>query len=813
LLADKTIMNLLQSFIAAAQRLEPPASASPYMRDVIAALNGSTRRTAYNERDALKLVEEPWIRIKAAPPEDRLSFVFEALAYDDPKTLALTLALKAMAAGLLRGKLPLNTLEAVRLIEMVSKPRHSFPYKAILSALDELTLTPALRDALIRLRPMIDQWQGRREMEEIHERIDMLVHGAKEKPTGAVSGWTHVVFHEIEQSPNKVAWRALLLHARSLTQSTASRKWQQEAVAQVDKIGRGEFLGAAHRWLALGPMPDTTQQQVPEEEADYQKGFIWTLGALGDTSTAPDIADFAFACFRKIPQIGAVSHRVGNACVNALAAMPGLDAVIQISRLAMRVKYDVARRLIEKALMEAAERNNVGRDDLEAMSVPTLGLNHEGVRIETMGNCQARLAIENREPVLAWSRESKSIKSVPADVKSDHAEAVAEIKKAEKELSAVLSTQRLRLERQMLSQASCPFDRWRAWYLDHPVTSVFASSLIWEVADQTAAWWEGKLVDWAGNTIAAEPSSPVRLWHPIRSDVQTVLSWRCWLEDRAVRQPFKQAHREVYLLTDAERQTDTYSNRFAAHIVRQHQFAALCRERGWQFKLMGNWDSANTPTLELPRYNMRAEFHVDFAEDAETSGHAIYITIGTDRVQFLPVEAKPARYEIRRRTPLRLVDIPPVVFSEVMRDIDLLVGVTSIGTDPAWNAEPGQPHAEYWHRFAEAELSTAAENRRSVLETLLPKLAIRDRCRIEGRYLTVRGESNQYRIHLGSGNVIMEPGSRYLCIVRGPGDTASNVPLPFEGDPLLAVILSKAFLLASDKAIRDETILRQIRQP
>ena len=65
-----------------------------------------------------------------------------------------------------------------------------------------------------------------------------------------------------------------------------------------------------------------------------------------------------------------MSHRVGNACVNALAAMPGLDAVMQLSRLAMRVKYDVARRLIEKAMVEAAERNNVGRDDLEAMSVP-----------------------------------------------------------------------------------------------------------------------------------------------------------------------------------------------------------------------------------------------------------------------------------------------------------------------------------------------------------------------------------------------------------------------------------------------------------
>ena len=136
--------------------------------------------------------------------------------------------------------------------------------------------------------------------------------------------------------------------------------------------------------------------------------------------------------------------------------------------------------------------------------------------------------------------------------------------------------------------------------------------------------------------------------------------------------------------------------------------------------------------------------------------------------------------------PLRLAEIPPVVFSEVMRDIDLLVGVTSIGADPAWGLDRDDAHAEYWQRFADSELSIAAENRKSVLETLLPKLAIRDRCRLEGRYLLVRGESNEYRIHLASGNVIMEPGSRYLCIVRGSGDSAATVPLPFEGDSMLA---------------------------
>jgi hypothetical protein len=40
---------------------------------------------------------------------------------------------------------------------------------------------------------------------------------------------------------------------------------------------------------------------------------------------------------------------------------------------------------------------------------------------------------------------------------------------------------------------------------------------------------------------------------------------------------------------------------------------------------------------------------------------------------------------------------------------------------------------------------------------------------------------------------------------------AGNVFLPFEGDSMLAVILSKAFLLADDTAITDPTITHQIR--
>src|SRR5205085_11817219 len=141
-----------------------------------------------------------------------------------------------------------------------------------------------------------DEWHGGREMKDMHEQIDTLLGGAKEKPAEAASGWSRQVFQEIDASAKQILWRGLFLHARSLTQSSASRRWIAEAVEYVDKIGRAEFVEAARRWLALGPMPDMPANiQMPEDEAAYQKGFIWTIGAVGETSLAPDIADFAFA--------------------------------------------------------------------------------------------------------------------------------------------------------------------------------------------------------------------------------------------------------------------------------------------------------------------------------------------------------------------------------------------------------------------------------------------------------------------------------------------------------------------------------------
>jgi hypothetical protein len=97
--------------------------------------------------------------------------------------------LKSVIASLLRSGVTLSAVETVRLVELVSQPKLPFPFKAVLSAIDGAPRTPALLTALHQLRGSVTRYHGLAEMKEIHERIDVLIGGPKQKslaPAGRV---------------------------------------------------------------------------------------------------------------------------------------------------------------------------------------------------------------------------------------------------------------------------------------------------------------------------------------------------------------------------------------------------------------------------------------------------------------------------------------------------------------------------------------------------------------------------------------------------------------------------------------------------
>ncbi|MBF9131953.1 DUF4132 domain-containing protein [Plantactinospora sp. S1510] len=454
---------------------------------------------------------------------------------------------------------------------------------------------------------------------------------------------------------------------------------------------------------------------------------------------------------------------------------------------------------IERAL---AERTDT------VLRLPDLGFGPDGTVVVEVGGHRAVLVVSD-EVVLRWRRADGTLSpTVPAVVRRDQPDELGElrgrVKQARDQVTALART----LEAGYPAASAQPYGQWRAELAGNGLGWQVVRRLIWEVRHPGGEWRavlpdgdaaDERFVDAFGGSVARpEPDAALRLWHPIRSGVDEVRAWRDLLTERRLRQPVRQAFREVYLLTPAEEETGTYSLRFAAHIVHYRQLYPLLRSRGWTTQMLGPWDGGDAATAYrvLASGAWRIGLHHDYLreEDVECAS--------TGRVWF------ERSTEGAWRTG-SLTEVPPVVFSEAMRDVDLFVSVTSIAADPYWTDRRTE-HGDYWRAESRRELGTTAQVRRTALERILPRTKIADRCTLTDRYLVVRGELRTYKIHLGSANILMEPDDTYLCIVPARRKPPGEVFLPFEEDRL-GLILSKAFLLADDARITDESIVAQLR--
>ena len=579
--------------------------------------------------------------------------------------------------------------------------------------------------------------------------------------------------------------------------------WLDGAAERVAAIGAERFRSVACRWLRAVKRSSTGHLNRPGPNRELLRALIWACVGVLD----PEVAEV----LRQVASF-ATRHRT-NQAMTAGAALALAESQASLSALLL-LSEESSRPTPRKRFARLAEhvrlRLGISPEEAAEAHVPTYGFDAGGRIVETVGPARVELWIEGGNVLASWQNEKgKAVKSVPAAARAAAPDAVKRIKAVAADAEAVLASQRDRLDRLMRLPRQWTCGQWRERYVEHPLVRPVARRLVWLVDEIPVEVTAGTPRRVDGEPVRPTDEAPVRLWHPALRPADEVVACRRRLTELGVTQPFKQAHREVYLLTDAERKTATYSNRFAAHVLRQHPLAALARGRGWDYRLLGNWDSGDTgrATLSLPAFRLRAEFWVQGAGEATTEA-GILLLVSTDQVRF---------YADGAGDPLPLDQVPPLALSEVMRDVDLFVGVASVGNDPTWqDGGPGGRMREYWEHYSFGELSATAHTRREVLADMLPRLKIRDRASLADRFLVVRGDLRAYKIHLGSGNILMEPNDQYLCIVASrPAPNAAGdagLFLPFEGDSTLSLILSKALLLADDTKITDPSITRQINR-
>ncbi|MGI4870281.1 MAG: DUF4132 domain-containing protein [Janthinobacterium lividum] len=635
--------------------------------------------------------------------------------------------------------------------------------------------------------------------------------------------------------PATVPWLRLLQLWQNASGAQPSAKFAKElaaAVAAIDPAvvrerGRGLLAALAavrpeektvthtHTWDngEVRTWNHTSTVYLLEPDVNIAKGLIWTLQPLLDEALVAQLADYAVRCYQKIPGQGPMAAGLGNACLAALASY-GLPGVAALARVRSKIKQTNTQELIGRHIEKASQELGVSPAEIEDMAVLDFGLEN-GQLVETYDEYTATLTLAEGKAEVAWHKAGKPLKSAPAALKATHADELKELKLAQTTAQQTYTTQRDRLDRSFISGRQIPWPWFAQYYFHHGLLHLLAYPLIWRLHHADGSFHDALYLQEQWQDAHGQPvptpldTDAVQLWHPVLSPTEQVLAWRALLEKARLRQPLKQAFREVYLLTPPEERTHSYSNRMAAHILKQHQFNSLAKLRGWKYSLLGAYDKgyeSDKATLALPAHDLQAEFWVSEVDaDDAFNDTGIWYYISTDQVRFVrplrPADAVP------------LPEIPALTFSEVMRDVDLFVGVASVANDPNWRDNGGLvQYQNYWESYSFGDLGEVAKNRKLILERLVPRLKIAKVSEIRDKFLVVRGKRRTYKIHLGSGNILMEPNDQYLCIVpdRSPKSVASDVFLPFEGDAVLSIILSKALLLMDDDKITDDTINRQI---
>ena len=372
---------------------------------------------------------------------------------------------------------------------------------------------------------------------------------------------------------------------------------------------------------------------------------------------------------------------------------------------------------------------------------------------------------------IVCEKGGKALKSIPAKYKKDaYVLQLADMKKQ-------LVEQQRRAKR-MLEEAmesSTVFTAGEiAELMGNPVIAPMLRKLVFKAGDRFGLLDGLTLTELSGESTALDGAAEVILAHPYHLyQRKQWVAWQQKLYSDQIVQPIRQIFRELYIKTPDEL-GHTESLRYAGNQIQPARTLACLKTRRW-------------------------------VADVESGLQKVYYkenivaTIGAMADWFTPADIEAPTLEwvafLDRKTgqQLKIDDVPDILFSEVMRDVDLAVSVAHAGgIDP------------------EASHSTI-EMRTALLTFTLPLFRLTN-VEIRGSHAIIHGSLADYSVHLGSG-VVHQIGGTMLSVLPVHSQHRGKLFLPCaDDDPKTAEILSKVLLFAEDEKIKDPSILEQIQK-
>ena len=406
---------------------------------------------------------------------------------------------------------------------------------------------------------------------------------------------------------------------------------------------------------------------------------------------------------------------------------------------------------------------------MEALQVESAANYLEGIDIEGY-SCIISLKEDgtNRLQIL---KDKKLLKGVPAKLKK-HPQylEIAEVSKAWK---AQHHRARFLLEDMMQRRTPLAVEDVRA-ILSNPVVSPMFKKLVLLQDQQFGLPTAEGLATLDG--LKKYGKSPLLLAHPVDFNAAGLWAkWQSYLFAEKLVQPFKQVFRELYVpMPEESKQSE--SRRYSGYQIQVKQAAAALRSRGWT----ASYEDGLQKVFLAQGICVSLYAQADWFSPSDVEAPAI------EYVQFSRTRYVPDAPQ------LHISDLDPVLYSEVMRDIDMAVSIAFVGgVDP----ETGQSTKE----LRAAIVRCTAE---------LMKFA---NVSISGNHVYIKGMLANYTVHLGSG-LVRQEGGTVIPIIPVHSQHRGRIYLPFmDEDPKTVEIISKVVLLAEDNKLKDPTILQWIQ--
>lgn len=467
-------------------------------------------------------------------------------------------------------------------------------------------------------------------------------------------------------------------------------------------------------------------------------------------------------------------------------------------------QFGAQRRASEAAAVSTAMRNmaiNAGYQDVTRLTLRMESLVVQGMREyfqpHEVGEVTVWLEMEDGgKCAVICEKNGKQLKSVPAKIKKD--EYVLALMDAKKQMAEQSRRTKAMLEDAMESQEEYTWAEIRGM-LENPVIHDMVAALVFKVAepdgvktelDNTAdsimsganelddsknvvlgfATEDGLNV--FGENIKLSDDTKLTVAHPFHMymagkwhDIQK------YVFDNKIVQPFKQVFRELYVKTEEEMNME-HSLRYAGNQIQPKKTLGCLRSRHWVADIEDGLQKV------YYKENIVAQIYAlaDWFSPADIESPTLEWVVFSDR---------------KTGKNMRIKDIPDIIFSEVMRDVDMAVSVAHAG-----GVDPETSHS-------------TVEMRKAIAEFTMPLFRLTN-VTFTKNHAVIEGKRANYTVHLGSGVVHQEAGPM-INVLPVHSQRRGRIFLPFvDDDPKTSEVLTKILFFAEDNKIKDPYILGQI---